>query len=428
MLNLKKFYCLSVLVSFIFMSSCQKTKVESQISANKILKVGAASWVFKPFPLEEAAKKYEATHPDVKVILSKSPETTGTKLLMDWDRRKTTYDIFIGLSAKNCFAPILKGHLMPLDKIFEKIPKEKFIESYLKLGEIENKVYSLPLCGEIMVIIYRVDYFKKAGFIDKQGNVILPKTWDEVYQYAKKLTQDTNNDGTIDIYGIASPLTATIDQKIRYAVWAYVSSKGGKVLDKDGNYNLKSKEMEEALSFLVKLRKEGYLLPDCHVDDSVGRNAFKSGKIAMYITWHSRLGEAQEMVGKENANLMLLPGAKKNGSYISDGTGIIIPKYGNIDLAMDFLIEMLCSEWFQVSAAEKFGKMPTLKNYIKNLKEPYWQDLVDNADISFYDPMYYDFQKMADEISLQFSNALLGLKPVSTSLNDAYENIKNLKK
>lgn len=60
-----------------------------------------------------------------------------------------------------------------------------------------GKTYNLPYGATTNGIVYNKDMFKKAGIVDENGEAKPPKTWKEVREYAKKLTNDKNNE-----YGI----------------------------------------------------------------------------------------------------------------------------------------------------------------------------------------------------------------------------------
>ncbi len=60
----------------------------------------------------------------------------------------------------------------------------------------EGKLYGFPHMAGVPLNWYRKDLLKKAGLKP-------PQDLDEYYNHAKKLTQDTDGDGKIDIYGVA---------------------------------------------------------------------------------------------------------------------------------------------------------------------------------------------------------------------------------
>jgi len=371
----------------------------------------------------EAVKKFNKMHPDIdaKIIEFTMEEIKG--FMLKWARGKTSYDIVIGPGLQYARPYQERNFILPWDFVFEKVPEEEFLAPFLELGKIKGKYYNLPWCGEVIALIYRTDMFRDAGLF-----VGPPRTWTDIAEYAKKLTVDKNNDGIIDVYGIAAPLVGPPSDKIDWVVWGTLQSMGGELYDKDGNFNVKSEKYKKALKFYVDLRKNGYLLPDCHVNDNVGRNAFKAGKVAMLVTWHSRLIEAQQILGYEKAYLSPLPGSVENGSFITVGGGVFLSRFGNVEDAKKFTFDVLLSDWFNSWAAAKYGKMPTIKSHFERLEEPYWDDLLKIASISSTMPLYVDAPKMFDTIAKESVRALLGEKSVDEAMDAAYEEIKDLRK
>ncbi|NMC80282.1 MAG: ABC transporter substrate-binding protein [Chloroflexi bacterium] len=60
-----------------------------------------------------------------------------------------------------------------------------------------GKIWSMPFNQSVPVMFYNRDLFKAAG-LDPDAP---PQTWDEVIEYGKKLTQDTDGNGAIDQWG-----------------------------------------------------------------------------------------------------------------------------------------------------------------------------------------------------------------------------------
>jgi ABC-type glycerol-3-phosphate transport system substrate-binding protein len=80
---------------------------------------------------------------------------------------------------------VQKGLIEPLDAYFEAWnEKEQFIESTLAPLRINGKLYGLPYNTNARAIVYRKDIFEKY-------HLSVPKTWDELIQTARKITELT---------------------------------------------------------------------------------------------------------------------------------------------------------------------------------------------------------------------------------------------
>ncbi len=63
-----------------------------------------------------------------------------------------------------------------------------------------DTLYALPMEATSLALVYNRDLLRKAGLSHP------PETWDELHEYARLLTRDTNGDGTIDQYGFYVPV------------------------------------------------------------------------------------------------------------------------------------------------------------------------------------------------------------------------------
>lgn len=73
---------------------------------------------------------------------------------------------------------------------------DKFPQSTWDVATVDGRIYGIPSVASTRVLVYREDLLNAAG-------LEVPETWDELREAAKALTQDTDGDGTIDIYGFA---------------------------------------------------------------------------------------------------------------------------------------------------------------------------------------------------------------------------------
>jgi multiple sugar transport system substrate-binding protein len=91
--------------------------------------------------------------------------------------------------------------LIPIDEMLANSPVKAEIDPALfESMEYKGKIWSVPFATNNVGIYYRPSLFQAAGITE------LPRTWEELRQVAKKLTRDTNGDGSIDQHGIFLPL------------------------------------------------------------------------------------------------------------------------------------------------------------------------------------------------------------------------------
>ncbi len=93
-------------------------------------------------------------------------------------------------------------------------------------GNVKGQQIAIPLGSHSRIMLFNKDMFKAAGLDPNDP----PKTIDELIEYAKKLTVDTNGDGTIDQYGLAmalGPDRGTIELTFGPLIWNF----GGELWD-----------------------------------------------------------------------------------------------------------------------------------------------------------------------------------------------------
>ena len=97
------------------------------------------------------------------------------------------------------------GHIMAINDLpggqefieerYARINKDYTIDQYL------GKNYYIPMAATTMGMIYNKDMFRAAGIVDENGEPTPPKTYDEMREYAKRLTNESKRE-----YGIALPM------------------------------------------------------------------------------------------------------------------------------------------------------------------------------------------------------------------------------
>ncbi|MBC7190453.1 extracellular solute-binding protein [Candidatus Aerophobetes bacterium] len=188
--------------------------------------------------------------------------------------------------------PYLAQHvsfMVPIDSFMKnskladpEMKMEDFYQGALDGLKYEEKLYSFPQMYCFPALFYRTDLFEEYGI------AAAPKTSEEYYQIAKKLTLDLNGDGKPEIYGTTISGSRTgIGDEIYTRFWGMGASlfddymrptfkKGGVYYDK----------MVQVLRHYQKLYTEGYAPPgstDYEIGEVTG--AFSSGLTAMAWNW-----------------------------------------------------------------------------------------------------------------------------------------------
>ena len=171
------------------------------------------------------------------------------------------------------FATFTKGDIqfLPLNDVIDPY-REDIIESRLAPYTANGNNYGIDYHLGSFVMYYNTALLEEAG-VDVDSIV----TWDDYIEAGKQVTQDTDGDGTPDVY------MASIEITDVFSAYALMLMNGGGTYNADGEIILDSPENLEALQFLQDLVHEhgiarpasggGHHSPDHFIDLVEGRVA-----------------------------------------------------------------------------------------------------------------------------------------------------------
>jgi len=181
----------------------------------------------------------------IKVIMEGYAfETYYTKSTLDCATHTTLYDAL----AVDCTVTVEysdAGYLEDLGPFIERDAEEVDAADLVAfgIGEWKGVQYTIPLASYAWILHYRNDLFETYG-------LKVPRTWDEYYDVAKKLTLDRNGDGKIDFWGTTIEGSLTNPETTQQVWETFLFTHGGRYfrdLAKGDYYPLfDSKEAREA--------------------------------------------------------------------------------------------------------------------------------------------------------------------------------------
>jgi len=388
------------------------------------LTIGAQAWMLEKFQLQDAAEQFMEDHPNIDTKVTKVEHADTTSYILQWSSGKTSVDIAIGGSREQAVQYLPKDLIINFDEGFydESLRKEDFIPAFLELGNIRGTQYMIPLMGEVMYIVVRKDLMDEAGLVDDNGKVIPAETWEELYEYADKLTITEN--------GVTKQLGLGIDwgyDFIPYTYLACIQALNGTIYrDGTNKIDFTSDNAHMLVEMWKKLASDGLSSKDVFADTNAVRTNFKSGNVAMHLTAHSRLNEYADLLGDDMISIMPIPGASENGS-VAFIHGMVIPKASkNKEAAKAFIKERLMDKDFQVWTLEKYGKLPVLSRNFEGLDTPEWQEILEAAEIAKTAPLYKDWVKLQKEMQIEFQKGVLGEQSVETTLENLNDTVNTI--
>jgi len=221
------------------------------------------SFVSSTIPaLNELLAKFEEEHPHIRVKAQYIP--TGDALL-----QKLVTSIQSGnapdvswVHAQYFGSLAGADAIYPMDEFingpngFTEEELNDFYPALLKLSSWKGTLYSLPMEGTNLGLLYNKGLFRKAGLDPNKP----PETWDELYEYAKKLTIDENRDGKFEQVGFLVPVFPASGPLGSWTVWQWIPflwQAGGYVINEEQTRVLYNSEAGvAALSYWKKMYDE----------------------------------------------------------------------------------------------------------------------------------------------------------------------------
>jgi len=398
------------------------------VLAAETLRVSAPPWIFKKFPLEEAAQRFEADHPGVDVELTRVDKWSMGTYITDWKNGTTPFDVWVQ-GAGSMLAPIILGDwLEPLDDMLTgDMAEENFVGGFLAAAHYKKADGSgdyypcLPFMGEVSIIGVNTEIMKQAGLWE-DGKSVPITSWDEAafFDWFNKL-----ND--------ASPLGAHVQiwdrEFMQYDYCGPLKAMTGTFMAADGKgFDFTSDAAHKWLTYLQKMNADG--IGSWTISDEAGYSKWKTGGAGSF---YAAQGHIMELVGitEDESDIAYLgwPGSDTNGSVIWTHS-VWIPKVSSQkDLAKSFIREQVFSQYFQQWSFNNYGKLPTIKDYYGD-GITWFQDqmptILKVADASEPIPLFKDLEEYLDIISKYLPDAAFGRISVDDALHNIQEDSKDL--
>lgn len=217
----------------------------------------------------------------------------------------------------------------------------------------EGGIYGLPRGANTIALYYNADMFRAAG-LDPDTP---PKTWEELYEAAKALTDPSKN-----VYGLAFSAVGNEEGTFQFLPWLQMT--GGDYDDVDTPGGV------EVLTTWKKILDERLASPDTLIRGQYESTAtFVSGNAAMAISGPWELPRlTSEAKFDYRAALLPVPevGATR-ASALGEGDNVILANSDNPDAAfkvIEYFYEQMPRVWNQ------FGMLPASKVDVENPNNP----------------------------------------------------------
>ncbi|MCS7175509.1 ABC transporter substrate-binding protein [Pseudothermotoga sp.] len=317
-------------------------------------------WTFfgggEGFLVTELIKKFNAENPDIEVV----------EQIVEWGQlyNKLITAISAGdppdvsvmhLAVLPDFAS--RDALVALDKYVSKSVLEDYIPEIVEKARFDGKLYAIPFDTHPLVLYYNKKLLRQAGLVNAKGEVLVPKTWDELLNYAKQAKEKLGLE-----VGITSEIGAMMGERLFIA---YYTQLGGQIYDaKTKSLKLDFDKVKKTYEFISNLYKSGIMKTMTY---DTAESLFQNNQSPFHLNgvWVMAVYPTLKDFEFGVTSIPAIPGSKP--FTWADSHTWVIPKKPKED-PTKIAASVKFIEWFAKSTAEwaKAGHLPVLKGVLKS--------------------------------------------------------------
>ena len=341
--------------------------------------------------MQRLSSEFEKQNPDIKldwVVLEEN--VLRQRMTTDIATKSGQFDVAtVGIYEVPIWAK--QGWLKPLENLPADYDENDLLKTVREGLSYEGKLYAAPFYAESSMLFYRTDLFQKAG-------LSMPEqpTWDNVKQWAAKLTDKAN-----DVYGICLRGKPGWGENMAF-LSSMINTYGGQWFDMKWQPTIDSPEWKAAIGDYVELLNK-YGPPGAAANGfNENLTLFANGKCAMWVDatvaagllYNPKESKVSDKVGFAQAPVAKTP----KGSHWLWSWTLAIPQSSDAQ-----------------EAAQKFVLWATSKSYIQLVGEKDgWTSVPPGTRTSTYEnPKYTEVAPFAKPVL----EAIQTANPTDQTLN-----------
>lgn len=371
--------------------------------------------------VEEYADEYNESHPGVRVtpVFQGMFEELQVKMLAAAVTRNLPEVAQVQCEYMSTY--IGNRLIQPIDAAIPPEERNDILDELWELASMNGRIYGVPFCISTTVFFYNEDVFKRAGI---EGT---PATWDEMVRIGRRLTEDTDGDGTPDRYAIMFWMDGF------YGIAPFLWANGGSFFSEDGKrIVLTSDEMVRTISMFHDLVFNYRIMPQNWTDWESGQ-AFLTGHLAM-----GPFTSAAISYGEQNLpwklRIIPMPAVDGKRSSVLGGSALVnFAKTKKKRKIADDFIYWLVSKENTIRLHEKIGYVPVRKSAINSLqvrafdrKNPNFKVPIDSLSFARPLPKHMEFYKINERIREMLQEIFLNASDPMAELKKAEEDINRM--
>lgn len=343
--------------------------------------------------IKQAIKDYRKVDRNVKFIYEPvgSVDADG-KIMLDGPAGVGA-DVFV-VPHDHMGSLVIGGHILE-----NTMDMSAFVPAAVIGASYGGKVYGYPLAVETYALFYNKDIIPNP-----------PKTWEEVFEFAKTWTDKSKNK-----YAIAWPVTDAYYDFLFYA--GYGAQLFGPNGDDRHQHNLNSPEAIKGVEFFQQVRKQILDVPSGDMTGDFVKSSFQEGTIPMVLGGPWDIAVYKEAgVNFGITTLPILPGAKDVPASFSGVRLAVVSAYSeNPEQAKKFA-EFLVSREELIKRFDITGQIPPRKDI--TVEDEWSQGILAQSQYAIPMPKITQIGTYWSAMGAAFANVWDGADPVD-ELNKA---------
>lgn len=343
--------------------------------------------------IKQAIKDYRKVDRNVKFIYEPvgSVDADG-KIMLDGPAGVGA-DVFV-VPHDHMGSLVIGGHILE-----NTMDMSAFVPAAVIGASYGGKVYGYPLAVETYALFYNKDIIPNP-----------PKTWEEVFEFAKTWTDKSKNK-----YAIAWPVTDAYYDFMFYA--GYGAQLFGPNGDDRNQHNLNSPEAIKGVEFFQQVRKQILDVPSGDMTGDFVKSSFQEGTIPMVLGGPWDIAVYKEAgVNFGITTLPILPGAKDVPASFSGVRLAVVSAYSENPEEAKKFAEFLVSREELIKRFDITGQIPPRKDI--TVEDEWSQGILAQSQYAIPMPKITQIGTYWSAMGAAFANVWDGADPVD-ELNKA---------
>lgn len=314
-----------------------------------------------------------------------------------------------------------RGTLTPVDNYISDELKNDYLENIRNSVTFDNQMYALPLDTHPIVLYYNKSVLKEAGLVDENGEITLPKTFEEFYDSCKQIKEKTGK------YGLSIEDLNCLGERLWLTIYRNL---GGKLEDENGVFTIQKDIAIKTYEEILKFYKEELTT---FVTYETARALFISGEAGFTIDGVWAMAAYDEMGVLDEMGVTIVPPFSfTEKPYVwGDSHTLIFPKKSGTD-EEKLKAAITFAEWLVSHSYEwaKAGHLPVVKSVRESeefLGLPLRSDYMLAAEYAFI-PQVKGWNEIKDKLAELCQGVVLGEITPEQAANELIDTVHRVVK